>query len=572
MSLSSARQRRATAASPPTDDGYSKEAKDRRRRPSGEEEEEGIRWFLPFLALGLLRHMSASSNLIHDCDEVFNYWEPLHFLLYRSGFQTWEYSSNFALRSYLYLFIHALVAGPASMIFGEHKVRVFYSVRIFLGLISTITETVLVVALSRKYGKRLACYVLAMLCLTSGCFFASTSFLPSSFSMYAVTLSSALFLLENYAAAVSVAAAGVILGWPFSILVFLPITVYSLIRGSFRRVFLSGFLTSMFLLVLSVIADYYCYGKWTASVFNLLKYNVFGGGESHLYGTEGPSFYFKNGFNNFNFAFILALLFLGFVPFARKKYVPDLLIVVSPVYIWLAFMSLQAHKEERFLYPIYPLICVAAAAVIDTFPDFFHDKYSSEQSIFEKIAKGLRPLILGFILCASHSRTFSMLNGYGAPIQIYQHLEHHEDTGPGSVLCVGSEWHRYPSSFFIPSYISEVWWIDDGFRGLLPFPFNETLGGTTAAPSYFNDKNKASDEQYLKDIGACSLLVELDLRRPYPSRGSDLSTWETLAALPFLDRELSPALYRSFFIPHRWQQNNVFGLYKLLRRLPTDQA
>jgi alpha-1,2-mannosyltransferase len=218
------------------------------------------------------------------------------------------------------------------------------------------------------------------------------------------------------------------------------------------------------------------------------------------------------------------------------------------------------------------LICVAAAAVIDTFPDFFHDKYSSEQSIFEKIAKGLRPLILGFILCASHSRTFSMLNGYGAPIQIYQHLEHHEDTGPGSVLCVGSEWHRYPSSFFIPSYISEVWWIDDGFRGLLPFPFNETLGGTTAAPSYFNDKNKASDEQYLKDIGACSLLVELDLRRPYPSRGSDLSTWETLAALPFLDRELSPALYRSFFIPHRWQQNNVFGLYKLLRRLPTDQA
>ena len=31
-------------------------------------------------------------------------------------------SSDFALRSYLYLFIHALVAGPASLIFGEHKV------------------------------------------------------------------------------------------------------------------------------------------------------------------------------------------------------------------------------------------------------------------------------------------------------------------------------------------------------------------------------------------------------------------------------------------------------------------
>ena len=54
------------------------------------------------------------------------------------------------------------------------KVRVFNSVTIFLGL---ITETVLVVALSRRYGKRLACYILAMLCLSSGCFFASTTML-----------------------------------------------------------------------------------------------------------------------------------------------------------------------------------------------------------------------------------------------------------------------------------------------------------------------------------------------------------------------------------------------------------
>ena len=53
--------------------------------------------------------------------------------------------------------------------------RVFFAVRLFLGLLSVVSETVLVVALSKKYGKRLATYTLAMLCLTSGCFFASTS-------------------------------------------------------------------------------------------------------------------------------------------------------------------------------------------------------------------------------------------------------------------------------------------------------------------------------------------------------------------------------------------------------------
>ncbi|PKA51648.1 Dol-P-Man:Man(6)GlcNAc(2)-PP-Dol alpha-1,2-mannosyltransferase [Apostasia shenzhenica] len=549
-------------------DRYSKDDKGEKK---GSEDDKGLRWPLVLLALGLLRHMSASSNIIHDCDEVFNYWEPLHYLLYNSGFQTWEYSSGFALRSYLYLLFHMLVARPASWFYKEDKVQVFYTVRLFLGLISAITETVLVVALSRKYGRRLATYTLAMLCLTSGCFFASTSFLPSTFSMYAVTLSSALVLLQRYAFAVSVAAVGVLLGWPFSILVFLPVTIFSLLRGNFKHVFLSGLVTSVFVIALSVFADYYYYGKWTSSIVNLLKYNVLGGGESHLYGVEGHAFYLRNGFNNFNFSFILAFLFLAFLPITWKKYAPDLLVVISPIYIWLAFMSIQPHKEERFLYPIYTLICVAASAVIDTFPDIFRDRFSIEESFLVKVAKVLRPVFLGLILSASHSRTFSLLHGYSAPLVIYKHLEHHEDAKPGSTLCVGSEWHRYPSTFFIPSYVKEVRWIDDGFRGLLPFPFNSTLGGTAAAPTYFNSRNKASDIQFLHDVESCTLLVELDLRRAHFSHGSDLSRWETLAAVHYLDRELSPAIYRSFFIPYLWHERNVFGLYKLLRKMPQNK-
>ncbi|CAK9151698.1 unnamed protein product [Ilex paraguariensis] len=530
--------------------------------------DKGFGWMLPLFALGMLRYMSATSNIIHDCDEVFNYWEPLHYLLYKSGFQTWEYSSQFALRSYLYILFHNLVGWPASWWFGEEKVRVFYAVRIFLGLLSVTTEAALVVALSRKYGKRIASYTLAMLCLTSGCFFASTSFLPSSFSMYAMSLSSALFLFGKPAMAISVAATGVILGWPFSILAFLPITIYCL-RGRFKQAFLSGAVTSLALMALSLVVDYYYYKRWTSSVLNLLYYNVLGGGESHLYGTEGPLYYLRNGFNNFNFCFVLALLFLAILPIARKKYAPDLLVVISPIYIWLAFMSLQPHKEERFLYPIYPLVCVAASAVIESFPDLFRDKYYPDHNawlIF--IAKALRPMVLGLILCASHSRTFSLIHGYSAPLEIYKHFEYHDDVGMGSTVCVGSEWHRFPSSFFIPDYVGQVRWIDDGFRGLLPFPFNSTLGGTSAAPPHFNNKNKASEEQYLMDLESCSFLVELRLQRPSPTRGSDLSTWEVVAALPYLDRELSPPLYRSFFIPYLWQQNNVFGMYRLLKRIP----
>lgn len=66
--------------------------------------------------------------------------------------------------------------------------------------------------------------------------------------MYAISLSSGLFLLEKPAMAVAVAAIGVILGWPFSILAFLPVTFYSLSRR-FKQAFLAGAVTSLSLLV-----------------------------------------------------------------------------------------------------------------------------------------------------------------------------------------------------------------------------------------------------------------------------------------------------------------------------------
>lgn len=44
-----------------------------------------------FFFLLTARCLSVVFNIIHDCDEVFNYWEPLHYLLYGYGLQTWEY-------------------------------------------------------------------------------------------------------------------------------------------------------------------------------------------------------------------------------------------------------------------------------------------------------------------------------------------------------------------------------------------------------------------------------------------------------------------------------------------------
>jgi hypothetical protein len=60
-----------------------------------------------------------------------------------------------------------------------------------------------------------------------------------------------------------------------------------------------------------------------------------------------------------------------------------------------------------------------------------------------QVAKFLRPVVLSIILYSSHARTFSLIHGYSAPIEIYMLLEHHDDVancedhtfgGFGSVL------------------------------------------------------------------------------------------------------------------------------------------
>ena len=51
----------------------------------------------------------------------------------------------------------------------------FYTVRLALGLVSASTEATLVEAANQKFGARVGMYTLMLLCVSSGCFNASTS-------------------------------------------------------------------------------------------------------------------------------------------------------------------------------------------------------------------------------------------------------------------------------------------------------------------------------------------------------------------------------------------------------------
>ena len=123
---------------------------------------------------------------------------------------------------------------------------------------------------------------------------------------------------------------------------------------------------------------YYCV---QCSLVNFVMYNVAGGGDSALYGVEPPSFYLRNAFNNFQLQLPLALAAplllmccgssIGQGPSRGRmgqtgdsgKATIDMLIALSPLYSWLLAITALPHKEERFLYVVYPLVSWLAVLV-----------------------------------------------------------------------------------------------------------------------------------------------------------------------------------------------------------------
>lgn len=93
-----------------------------------------------FKAFLSARLCSAIWSHVSDCDETFNYWEPIHYLVYGQGLQTWEYSPEFALRSYTYLLLHGVPAWIYTNIFNPNPMLVFYFVRCMLGFLCACVE------------------------------------------------------------------------------------------------------------------------------------------------------------------------------------------------------------------------------------------------------------------------------------------------------------------------------------------------------------------------------------------------------------------------------------------------
>lgn len=148
----------------------------------------------------------------------------------------------------------------------------------------------------------------------------------------------------------------------------------------------SGIISLGLLSVPIILVDYSFYKKIQFVPLNIVLYNVINTGQGkgpdiyglssiyHPPGTEPWDYYLKNLFLNFN---IVSVLAISSIPIVLTSWIVSYLlskvkngddkpnhwryvVQTSAFYIWLVIFSLQPHKEERFMFVVYPLICFNA--------------------------------------------------------------------------------------------------------------------------------------------------------------------------------------------------------------------
>jgi alpha-1,2-mannosyltransferase len=251
---------------------------------------------------------------------------------------------------------------------------------------------------------------------------------------------------------------------------------------------------------------------------NIVLYNVFGGAGKgpEIYGTEPWHFYIRNLVINFNVCFLLAIGALPLLAiawrFTNPKQSPlaskaQLAWHLTPFYLWFVFMSAQPHKEERFMYPIYPALALNAAvsiAIVSSWISILSTKISSLQSVPRPIMRVAAAAVIFVPIALSLLRILALAQGYKAPLLVYAPL--HDGTvsllPEDDTLCLGKEWYRFPSSYSLPRGMRAKF-VKSEFSGLLPGEFweGEDGRGPWAAarrePPGMNDMNVEDVGKYV---------------------------------------------------------------------------
>eukprot|EP00558_Chaetoceros_sp_UNC1202_P012263 CAMPEP_0197238608 /NCGR_PEP_ID=MMETSP1429-20130617/5109_1 /TAXON_ID=49237 /ORGANISM="Chaetoceros sp., Strain UNC1202" /LENGTH=319 /DNA_ID=CAMNT_0042697813 /DNA_START=16 /DNA_END=975 /DNA_ORIENTATION=+ len=280
--------------------------------------------------------------------------------------------------------------------------------------------------------------------------------------------------------------------------------------------------------------------------------------------------------------------------------ISKLIVVLLPMYLWFGIVFSRPHKEERFLFPIYPLLAIGSAVFLDQLMDVTVMIQKSIGNVIGRDVCTVRTILSALVLIpcmmVSISRSMSLADGYAAPLKLYTHLygsmmndaafktagesQHHQhqqqqqqqSQSEIKLVCTGGEWYRFPSSYYLPDN-ARLAFLKSSFDGQLPQLFTEfgSKEQSSSVQGRFNDWNEEEMDRYV-DIQDCSYVIELlkeddnnDVTAECVSyMQRDDHDWELIGEIDFLDADKTKLLHRVLYLPflrgrRRYQRYALFA-------------
>jgi len=420
-------------------------------------------------------------------------------------------------------------------------------------------------------------------------------------------------------------------GWPFCGVLFVPLGLVAIHRagrtgtpseeegGGYRRWNIVAVMKllartishAVFIQSIVTLIDYHYYGEIRFPTWNVFIYNtgLFGGdgiNRDDLYGVEGVDYYIRNLLLNWNVTALIGILALPCLWMQRlvrrssttTRDNKGVDLVLFPMFLWIGVLFTRPHKEERFLFPIYPMLAIGTAVFLDLVLETFsiaptilrvwtsrrvsrvvHREdatQSSRHRATSHVKLGIGLLILIPTATVSILRSMALVDNYIAPLETYaalyhnaessqSHLSLEESSRSAPLICTGGEWYRFPSSFHIPNN-ARLAFLQSSFGGQLPQQFTKfgsRMESLSIQTGGFNNMNVGSMDRYV-DIEDCSYVVELvvnggegvasDKEEEEPEcvgymKADGMSKWREGVNNNFVDIERTSMVHRVVYVP-----------------------
>ncbi|XP_060734382.1 GPI mannosyltransferase 3 [Tachysurus vachellii] len=286
------------------------------------------------------------------------YWQSLevsHRMVFRYGYETWEWKAG--IRGYSYPLLFAGIYKLLQLLHSDTPQLLILLPRVLQAILAAFADVKLYEITRKWENPEVAKWTYFCQLCSWFTWYCSTRTLTNSTETTLTVLALSYYPLHGsrthhswkYLSLVSVA----VIVRPTALIVWLPLLLHHLWReeNKLKLITQQGLPVMAVSLAVSTFIDCTFYGKWTFVQWNFLKFNVLHN-VAEFYGTHPWHWYLTQGF-----AVVIGPhlpFFLHGCTLAAKRH---RVLLMSVVWTLMAY-SFLAHKEFRFIYPVLPFCMI----------------------------------------------------------------------------------------------------------------------------------------------------------------------------------------------------------------------